>query len=73
MNPYVVILDELAVMKRDLYDVIKSVISKRKNTLILLIITSRSTRENIYDERYKYAEKVLNNIYQNDNFLPWIY
>lgn len=74
LNPYVVILDELAAMKkRDLYDVIKSATSKRKNTLMLLITTSGSTRESIYDERYEYAEKVLNNIYQNDNFLPWIY
>lgn len=74
LNPYVVILDELAAMKkRDLYDVIKSATSKRKNTLMLLITTSGSTRESIYDERYEYGEKVLNNIYQNDNFLPWIY
>lgn len=74
LNPYVVILDELAAMKkRDLYDVIKSATSKRKNTLMLLITTSGSTRDSIYDERYEYAEKVLNNIYQNDNFLPWIY
>ncbi|ALA98383.1 bacteriophage terminase-like protein, large subunit [Spiroplasma kunkelii CR2-3x] len=74
LNPYFVVLDEVAMMeKRDIYDVMRTATAKRKDYLMLLITTNGSIRENIFDERYSYAEKVLKNTIKDNKFLPWIY
>ncbi|WP_275429022.1 terminase large subunit domain-containing protein [Spiroplasma citri] len=69
LNPYFVVLDEVAMMeKRDIYDVMRTATAKRKDYLMLLITTNGSIRENIFDERYSYAEKVLENTIKIINF-----
>jgi len=74
LNSSCVIIDELhAIKNRDLYDVMKRSTSARRQPLIVMITTSGTVRESIYDEMYDYAAKVLDGLIEDDRFLPVLY
>lgn len=76
LNSHFVVIDELhAIKDRNLYDVMKQSTSSRKQPLLLMITTAGTLRENIFDDMYAYADKVLNGIdgYKDDTFLPILY
>lgn len=74
LNSSCVIIDELhAIKNRDLYDVMKRSTSARRQPLVVMITTSGTVRECIYDEMYDYAVKVLDGLVEDDRFLPVLY
>lgn len=74
LNMHCGIIDELHSIKdRNIYDVSRQSMSARQQPLLLMITTAGFVRENIYDERYEHAEKVLNGIVQDDRFISFIY
>lgn len=67
-------LDEIhAWQTLDLYNIIADGVSARLEPLLFLTTTAGFIRQGLYDNKYEYAEKVLNGIVQDDTFLPIIY
>ena len=75
LNPSFVCLDELHALKRALYAVMKQALSamSRVQALLIAITTSGFNREDIYDEQYEYAERVLNGEIEDEHFLSFIF
>ena len=75
LNPSFVCLDELHALKRALYSVMKQALSamSRVQALLIAITTSGFNREDIYDELYDYAERVLNGEVEDEHFLSFIF
>lgn len=74
LNLHCGIIDELHCIKdRNIYDVSKQSMSARQQPLLLMITTAGFVRENIYDERYEYADKVINNLIEDERFIAFIY
>ena len=67
-------MDELhAIRDRNLYEVMKQSTSSRRQPLLIMITTSGTLRECIFDEIYEYAEKVADEKIKDDYFLPILY
>lgn len=69
-------MDELHSIKdRNLYEVMKQSMSSRSEPLLLMITTSGTIRECIYDDMYDYASKVADGAdgFNDDRFLPILY
>lgn len=80
LNVQCALMDEIHQWKngRALYDIIADGVSAREQPLILITTTAGTIREDIYDEKYEYAEKVINGYgdpdgYKDEQFLPVIY
>lgn len=74
LNSHLVIIDELhAIKDKNLYEVMKQSTSSRRQPLVVMITTAGTTRENIFDEIYEYANGVLDGTIKNDAFLPLLY
>ncbi len=74
LNTHCVVMDELhAIKDRNLYEVMKQSMSARRQPLMIMITTSGTVRECIYDDMYEYACKVCDGIIQDDRFLPMLY
>lgn len=74
LNMHCGIIDELHSLKdRNIYDVSKQSMGARTQPLLLIISTAGFVRENIYDNRYEYADKVLNGIIEDERFISFIY
>lgn len=74
LNMHCGIIDELHSIKdRNIYDVSKQSMGARTQPLLLIISTAGFVRENIYDNRYEYADKVLNGIIDDERFISFIY
>lgn len=74
LNLHCGIIDELHSIKdRNIYDTTKQSMSARQQPLLLMITTAGFIRENIYDERYEYADNVINGIIEDDRFIAFIY
>ena len=79
LNVHGASLDEIHAWKdKNLYDVIVDGTSSREQPLILMITTSGTIRESVYDMKYDEAEMVINgyddpNGYHDERFLPVIY
>ena len=74
LNMHCGIIDELHSLKdRNIYDVSKQSMGARTQPLLLIISTAGFVRENIYDNRYEYADKVLNGMIEDDRFISFIY
>lgn len=74
LNLHCGIIDELHCIKdRNIYDTAKQSMSARQQPLLLMITTAGFIRENIYDERYEYADNVINGIIEDDRFIAFIY
>lgn len=69
-------IDELAAFtNRDLFDLLKQGTSSgsRNQPLIVEITTNGFERDNLFDDQYAYAAKVLDGKAEDDSFLPVIY
>lgn len=68
------LFDELAACtNRDQYDLVRQGMSARSQPLMLCITTNGFERDNIFDDRYEYACKILDGEVDDDRFLPIIY
>ena len=74
LNLHLAVIDELhAIRDRNLYEVLKQGMSARRSPLMVLITTAGQIRENIYDDMYEYASKVVEGSIQDERFLPILY
>lgn len=74
LNSHCVVVDELhAIKDRALYEVMKQSMSARRQPLFVMITTSGTVRECIYDDMYEYACKVVDGSIIDDRFLPILY
>lgn len=74
LNSHCVVIDELhAIKDRGLYEVMKQSMSARRQPLMVMITTSGTVRECIYDDMYDYACQVADGVLQDERFLPILY
>lgn len=74
LNPHGAILDEVhAHPNREIYDVIKSGLGSRRQPLIWEITTAGFDLSGFGYEQHLYAEKVLDGVFEDDEFLAIIY
>lgn len=80
LNIHCAIMDEIHQWKngKSLYDILADGITAREQPLIFIASTAGFIREDLYDERYDYAEKVINGYfdpegYQDEHFIAFIY
>jgi phage terminase large subunit-like protein len=74
LNLHLAVIDELhAIKDRNLYEVLKQGMSARKQPLLVMITTAGTVRENIFDDMYEYACKVVDGTFEDERFLPIIY
>lgn len=74
LNSHCVVIDELhAIKDRNLYEVMKQSMSARRQPLMVMITTSGTVRECIYDDMYDYAAQVADGMFADDRFLPILY
>jgi len=74
LNSHAVIIDELhCIRDRNLYEVMKQSMSARRQPLLIMITTSGTVRECIYDDMYEYACNIVDGQIEDDRFLPILY
>lgn len=74
LNTHCCVMDELhAIKDRNLYEVMKQSMSARRQSLMVMITTSGTLRECIYDDMYDYACRVCDGAVKDDRFLPILY
>jgi phage terminase large subunit-like protein len=74
LNPHFCNIDEMhAIKDRNIYDVITSALGSRKQPLIMITTTNGTTRESLFDEEYDYALNVVNETFEDDEYLPLLY
>lgn len=76
LNVHGGLIDELhAIKDKNIYDVIVDGTSAREQPLIFITTTAGTVRECIYDEKYEYASKVINEVdgFIDDKLLAIIY
>lgn len=76
LNVHGGLIDELhAIKDKNIYDVIVDGTSSREQPLILITTTAGTVRQSVYDEKYEYAEKVIDGVagFEDEHFLAVIY
>lgn len=74
LNSHAVIIDELhAIRDRNLYEVMKQSTSSRRQPLVIMITTSGTVRESVFDNLYSYACDVADGKTEDERFLPVLY
>lgn len=80
LNVHGALMDEIHQWKngRALYDIIADGVSVRNQPLIFITSTAGTVREDIYDQKYDEAERVINGLFDEDgykdiHFFPFIY
>lgn len=80
LNVHGALMDEIHQWKngRSLYDIIADGVSVRNQPLIFITSTAGTVREDIYDQKYDEAERVINGLFDEDgykdiHFFPFIY
>lgn len=74
LNSHAVIIDELhAIRDRNLYEVMKQSTSSRRQPLVIMITTSGTVRESVFDNLYGYACEIADGKQSDDRFLPVLY
>ena len=74
LNSHAVIIDELhAIRDRNLYEVMKQSTSSRRQPLVIMITTSGTVRESVFDNLYGYACEVADGKTVDDRLLPVLY
>lgn len=80
LNVHCALMDEIHQWKngKPLFDIIADGVTAREQPLIFMTSTAGTIREDIYDEKYDYATKVINGYfdkdgYKDDNFIAFIY
>ena len=74
LNSHAVIIDELhAIRDRNLYEVMKQSTSSRRQPLVIMITTSGTVRESVFDNLYGLACDIADGKITEDTFLPVLY
>lgn len=74
LNLHLAVIDELhAIKDRNLYEVLKQGMSARRSPMMVMITTAGTVRENIYDDMYDYASKIVDGTIADDRFLSVLY
>ena len=74
LNSHAVIIDELhAIKDRNLYEVMKQSTSSRRQPLVVMITTSGTVRESVYDSIYELACRIADGELNDPTFLPILY
>nr|UCS96132.1 MAG: terminase large subunit [Caudoviricetes sp.] len=80
LNVHGVLMDEIHQWKngKALFDIMADGTTARKQPLVFITSTAGTIREDIYDEKYEYAERVINgyfdtNGYHDDHFIAFVY
>lgn len=80
LNVHGVLMDEIHQWKngKALFNIMADGTSAREQPLVFITSTAGTIREDIYDEKYEYAEHVINgygdpNGYHDDHFIAFIY
>jgi Phage terminase-like protein, large subunit len=74
LNSHAVIIDELhAIRDRNLYEVMKQSTSSRRQPLVVMITTSGTVRESVFDGMYDIACDIADGKVSEPTFLPIIY
>lgn len=74
LNSHAVIIDELhAIRDRNLYEVMKQSTSSRRQPLVIMITTSGTVRESVFDNLYGYACEIADGKQTDERFLPILY
>ena len=74
LNSHAVIIDELhAIRDRNLYEVMKQSTSSRRQPLVIMITTSGTVRESVFDNLYGLASDIADGKVTEDTFLPVLY
>lgn len=74
LNSHAVIIDELhAIRDRNLYEVMKQSTSSRRQPLVIMITTSGTVRESVFDNLYGYACEIADGKQADERFLPILY
>lgn len=80
LNIHCGLMDEIHQWKdgRRLYDIIADGVTAREQPLIYITSTAGTIREDIYDQKYEEAERVINGLFDEDgykdiHFFPFIY
>ena len=80
LNVHGVLMDEIHQWKngKALFDIMADGTTAREQPLVFITSTAGTIREDIYDEKYEYAERVINgygdpNGYHDDHFIAFVY
>lgn len=80
LNVHCVLMDEIHQWKngKSLYDIMADGVSVRNQPLVYITSTAGTIREDIYDQKYDEAERVINGLfdengYHDVHFFPFIY
>lgn len=74
LNSHAVIIDELhAIRDRNLYEVMKQSTSSRRQPIVIMITTSGTVRESVFDNIYELACNIADGKITEDTFLPVLY
>ena len=80
LNVHGALMDEIHQWRngKALYDIIADGVAAREQPMILITSTAGVVREDIYDEKYEEAERILNGYcdpdgYKDERFLPIVY
>lgn len=80
LNVHGVLMDEIHQWKsgKALFDIMADGTTAREQPLVFITSTAGTVREDIYDEKYEYAERVVNGYddpvgYRDDHFIAFIY
>lgn len=74
LNSHAVIIDELhAIRDRNLYEVMKQSTSSRRQPLVIMITTSGTVRESVFDNLYGLACDIADGKVTEDTFFPVLY
>ena len=73
LNDVMAVCDELHAMKRSLFDVISSGMSKRKDSLLLCITTAGSDVDSVGFTQSAYAKKISTGDFSDDSFFSAVY
>jgi phage terminase large subunit-like protein len=74
LNISLCVIDELhAIKDRNLYEVLKQGMSARRSPILIMITTAGTVRENIFDDMYDYASRVVDGAVDDERFLAVMY
>lgn len=74
LNSHAVIIDELhAIRDRNLYEVMRQSTTSRRQPLVIMITTSGTVRESVFDNLYGLACDIADGKAEDDTFLPILY
>lgn len=70
LNVHCALMDEIHQWKdgRKLYDIIADGVSAREQPLVFITSTAGTIREDIYDQKYEEAERVINGYFDKDGY-----